>query len=74
LAAVLAEPELEVAGAGKLLCELAAKFADHRLVVPVPGREVGGFVGLFDEYPDQQVSRLDRRVVAGSTGASLRAS
>ena len=39
LAAVLAEPELEVAGAGKLLCELVLEFADHRLVVPVPGRE-----------------------------------
>src|SRR5580658_3055409 len=47
LAAVLAEPELQVAGAGKSLCELALKFADHRLVVPVPGRQVRVFPGLF---------------------------
>jgi hypothetical protein len=59
LAAVLAEPELEVSGAGKLLCELALKFADHRLVVPVPGPQGRVFPGLFDEYPDQQGSRLD---------------
>jgi hypothetical protein len=64
LAAVLAEPELEVAGAGKLLCELALKVADHRLVVPVPGPQVRVFPGLFDAYPGQQVSRLDHRVVA----------
>jgi hypothetical protein len=55
LAAVLAEPELEVAAAGKLLCELALKCADHRLVVSVPGPEVRVFFGLFDEYPDRSL-------------------
>ena len=58
LAAVLAEPELEVAGAGKLPRELALKFADHRLVVSVPGPEGRVFLSLFDDYRDQQVSRL----------------
>ena len=71
LAAVLAEPELQVAGAGKLLCELVLKFADHRLVIPVPGPVGRGFIGLFDEYPGQQVPTRPtgrRRAAAGRSG------
>ena len=64
LAAVLAEPEFEMAGGGKILFELALKFAGHRLVVSVPGLVGRGLLSLFDEHPGQQASRLYRRVVA----------
>src|ERR1039458_2565868 len=61
---VSAEPELEVPDPGNLLRELAVQFPARRLVVSLPGGEGRILLGLFDKYPDQQVSRLDPRVVA----------
>ena len=40
------------------------QFPACRLVVSLPGLERRIFLGLFDKDPDQQVSRLDPRVVA----------
>jgi hypothetical protein len=46
------------------LREVAVQFPAYRLVVSLPGAQRRVFLGLFDNYPDQQVSRLDPGVVA----------
>jgi hypothetical protein len=64
VAGVSAEPELQVPGLGNPLREVAVQFPAHRLVVSLPGTQRRVFLGLFNKYPDQQVSRLDSGVVA----------